>query len=351
MNQQFRTTWSFRDRPISLFENGYEPSEELSALEGRAFILCDNNTYLHCFPLLPEKVKGDAEVLVVPAGEESKDVPTLEKIWSWLMSHHAERSDCLISLGGGVISDLGNFAGSTFKRGMQLLNIPTSLMAQIDAAIGGKCGLNFEGVKNALGSFCLPEAVHIYPLFLKSLESTHFRNGLAEAIKYGVIYNPEILTFLKEHSAEEFTGSTLARLIKECIEAKVSIISNDPFDSGLRRTLNFGHTIGHAIESLAQGELLHGEAVSIGMFLETGIAEILGLGGNSASTIKSSITSVFPMPTQFPSAKVLWDLMLQDKKNKDGKVLMALPEKIGTCAIDVPVDFGLFDSALKNLSS
>ena len=226
----------------------------------KVFILTDENVAPFWLPEVAHWLHCEVAVdIIIKAGEQHKNLQTIQRIWKTLMEHHADRNTLLINLGGGVITDLGGFAASTYKRGTRFINVPTTLLAMVDAAIGGKTGIDFGGAKNQIGTFSQAEEVLIDPVFLKTLPEREILSGMAEMLKYGFIADPNLLQ-VNEENYRDF--------ILRAGEIKRDIVAKDPTEKGLRKVLNFGHTIGHAIEShcsTTDFPLLHGEAVALGM--------------------------------------------------------------------------------------
>ena len=310
----------------------------------RAIILCDSNTkecleylYVAC-----PKTK-DLPIIEMPAGEQNKTLKTCEMAWYQLTEHSADRNTILLNLGGGVVTDLGGFVASTFMRGIRFVNIPTSLLGMVDAAIGGKTGVDFGGLKNMIGAFSQPEAVLIDSNFLKTLPSRQYRNGLAEVLKHAFISDSSILGMMDANEDE---------LISRSIQVKLEVVVRDEFESGERKKLNFGHTIGHAIEShllKSEQEVLHGEAIAAGMIMESWLShKISGLPESELSSICSVIDSVF---SRISISETEWTamkkLLIYDKKNRDGQVQFVLIQRIGDAVIDQPASQELLDGAFK----
>ena len=226
----------------------------------KVFILTDENVAPFWLPEVTHWLHCDSAIdIVIKAGEQHKNLQTVQRIWKTLMKHHADRNALLINLGGGVITDLGGFAASTYKRGIKFINIPTTLLAMVDAAIGGKTGIDFGGSKNQIGTFAEAEEVIIDPVFLETLPERELFSGMAEMLKYGFIADSKLL---------EINLENYQKFIVRCGEIKREIVEQDPTEKGLRKILNFGHTLGHAIEShclTTDYPLLHGEAVALGM--------------------------------------------------------------------------------------
>lgn len=315
------------------------------------FILCDEHTLEHCLPALitncPEL--GGAGILEIESGESSKSIIFCGHIWETLLENKAGKSTLLINLGGGVVSDLGGFTASVYKRGIDFINIPTSLLAMADASVGGKTGIDFAGIKNSIGSFAPPKAVFVYPGFLSTLPARHYQNGLAEIFKIALVADAAFWQELvKGHLSAE-------QLIAKSIGLKNTVVLADPFDQGRRKILNFGHTVGHAIESLFLGsdrEWLHGEAILAGMIIESHLAFQKKL--ISASTLKEVtlvLTSMFE-PEQLDPACLprLMELMANDKKTDGDALQPALIDATGSCRIDVRVTETQVKKALQHYS-
>ena len=226
----------------------------------QVFILTDENVAPFWLPEVAHWLQCDDAVnIIIKSGEEHKNLQTVQCIWKTLMKHHADRNALLINLGGGTITDLGGFAASTFKRGIRFINVPTTLLAMVDAAIGGKTGIDFDGAKNQIGTFAEAEEVLIDPVFLTTLPRRELLSGMAEMLKYGFIADPALLNV---------NMGNYQQYITRCGEIKREMVMKDPYEKGLRKVLNFGHTLGHALEShslTTDHPLLHGEAVALGM--------------------------------------------------------------------------------------
>jgi len=306
----------------------------------KLFILVDENTLKFCLPTLISKVPAlsEAEVIEISAGEGSKSVEVSTQLWAVLSELSAERSSVFINLGGGVVTDLGGFIAGTFKRGIRFFNIPTSLLAQVDASVGGKVGINLNGLKNEVGLFNNPEAVFIDPEFLSTLPRNELLSGFAEMIKHGLICDKDYWERLKEISF--FDMRSFDASIVESVQIKNEIVSSDPYESARRKILNFGHSVGHAVESYSfesdSKALLHGEAVAMGMVCESFISHRQGLLSEAelkeiAGFIFSHYTPVFIDELVFHR---LIELMKHDKKNRNGEIKMSLLHGIGNAVID-----------------
>ena len=238
----------------------------------KKIILLDENTRRHCLPLLETK---NAELLEIESGEKNKHIQTCTQLWKTLIDLGADRHSLLINLGGGVICDIGGFVASTFKRGIDFIHIPTTLLAQADASVGGKTGVDFANLKNQVGVFSNPKAVFVFPQFLDTLDERQLRSGFAEIIKHALIRDKTLWHTIQSVDVNDRSG--LTDVISQSLQIKNDIVTDDPFEKGLRKILNFGHTIGHAVESVSlrqhKKQLLHGEAVAIGMICEAYLSD------------------------------------------------------------------------------
>jgi 3-dehydroquinate synthase len=299
----------------------------------RVFLLMDVNTNVHCFPefqkAFPASVK--IETIVITPGEESKSIAQVEQIWKQLFEANATKSDCLIALGGGVVSDLGGFVAALYKRGMNYFIFPTSLMAMTDAALGGKTGVDFLQIKNSIGVFYAPEKIFITAEFLKTLHEREYKNGLAEIYKHAIISDRSLWNDLKS-DVDEF------EMLQKSIAVKARVVNNDFYEKGERKILNFGHTIGHALESYAlinKIDLLHGEAIVLGMMIEAELSFASGLlSKENKDEILNVLSTKFAM-TNLSNVdfKVMTEFLLQDKKNTN-QICFSLPSEIGKCEIN-----------------
>jgi len=304
----------------------------------KVFVLVDSNTEIHCLPMLQDAL-GDIEfdLIEVTPGEENKNIDFCIGIWKMLLDFGADRSGILINLGGGVITDMGGFAASTFKRGIDFVQVPTTLLSQVDASIGGKTGIDMDNVKNIIGTFTQPKAVFIHNAFLSSLDQRELRSGYAEVIKHGLIYDANLFEKLKSIKPAEISPE----LIYRSVEIKNEVVKADPFEKGIRKILNFGHTIGHAVESYSlqrdKKPLLHGEAIAIGFICEAYLsAKKNKLTKEELREIVDTIKTVYPAYKVAKSSyNNLIELMKNDKKNISGKISFSLLSKIGACDYDI----------------
>jgi 3-dehydroquinate synthase len=304
----------------------------------RFFILTDENTEKYCLPAIKNEL-GDMDnydLIEIPAGEENKDIDYCIGIWRMLMDFEADRKSLVVNLGGGVISDMGGFAASTFKRGIDFVHVPTTLLSQVDASVGGKTGIDINSVKNIIGTFTPPKAVFINYDFLKTLPERQILSGLAEMLKHGLIMDAEYWKALKNSDLSQPSEE----LIYRSIEIKNKVVIEDPTEKGIRKALNFGHTTGHAIETnslLNDGRpLTHGEAIAIGMICEAYLSyKKTGLSSDELAEIVAVINSLYPKyPVKEASYPDLLAIMLKDKKNQNGKINCTLLTGIGQCSLD-----------------
>lgn len=332
-----------------------ELAEELSAeayRDVKLFILVDENTSKHCLTNLITKVPAtaNAEVIEIEAGEEFKSIEVASRLWEVLSELGADRSSLLLNLGGGVVTDMGGFVAGTFKRGIRFFNLPTSLLAQVDASVGGKTGINHSKLKNEVGLFNNPLAVYVDPEFLLTLPKNQVLSGFAEMIKHALIFSPGYWKELKQVSLLDL--SSLDDAIYRSIRIKNEIASSDPYESGRRKILNFGHTVGHALESFSQESdvksLLHGEAVAIGMVCEAFIShKTSGLSEDELQEITSFIFSLFPKrDLEAYTYHRIIELIRHDKKNRNEKINFSLLTEIGDAVYDVEVRADLIVESL-----
>lgn len=314
----------------------------------KIIVLTDSNTLENCYPILARCCSAlkDSEIIEIEPGEKNKSIDSCIAIWQTLTDYNADKNTLLINLGGGVVCDLGGFVASAFKRGISFIHIPTSLLAMADASVGGKCGIDFMGIKNQIGSVTQPDAVFIHPIFLNTLSNKHLKNGLAEIIKIAFVSDQT----LQQQLASQKTP--LEEIIKTSVELKWKIVKKDPFDKNIRQALNFGHTIGHALESAMLGskkELLHGEAVAIGMIIEAYIAlkkKLIPL--KQFNCLKNLIVPYFVLPKlNAKEVKEISRFLKHDKKNKDSLIYMSLIESYAGCKIKTPVNTQQIDEAIQ----
>ena len=302
----------------------------------------------YCLPVFKEIFDGPVDfILEIQSGEENKHIQTCLQIWEDLSNLDGDRKSLLINLGGGVLTDMGGFVASTFKRGIDFINIPTTLLAMVDASIGGKTGVDLGSLKNQIGVINQPQMVLIFPEFLTTLDPRQIKSGYAEMLKHGLIKDKDYWGDLTKKS--NFTD---ASCIQRSIAIKNDVVLQDPTEQGLRKILNFGHTLGHAIESYClenhdRKTLLHGEAIAIGMILEGYLShELRGLSKLSLDEIKKSFLRFFDK-VDFTEDDIdsILQLLKYDKKNSHGNVNFVLLQAIGEAVIDIEVPEELFQKA------
>jgi 3-dehydroquinate synthase len=245
---------------------------ELNTQYSTYFILVDEHTIADCLPIIMEEIPmlKDAEIIETESGEENKTIEVVTQVWYAMSDLHADRKSLVINLGGGVLTDMGGFIASTYKRGVDFINIPTTLLSEVDASVGGKLGIDLGGLKNQIGVFNFPKGVYIYPEFLQTLPDNQLRSGFAEVLKHALIKDDKYWEEVKD--IEVFEHEDWTDIIAHSVQIKNKVVLNDPKESGERKILNFGHTIGHAIETYhlenSDQPFLHGEAIAIGMVAE-----------------------------------------------------------------------------------
>jgi len=296
-------------------------------------ILTDNNLEKTWLKSITKQLPQAVEI-IIPSGEKHKNITTLTSIWSKLNQNNLDRHSLLINLGGGVICDLGGFAASSYMRGIDFIHLPTTLLAQVDASLGGKTGINLNEVKNLIGTFSKPKTIIIDPQILSTLPNNQLISGFAEIIKHGLIKDKK--HFLKSTSKKpiKFSKTELTQIIKRSCLIKMEIVKADPQESNSRKILNFGHTIGHAFESLSlktKSPLLHSQAVSLGMVAEAKLSLLKGLITQQELEIIKSGLKKAHLPTktnQFPT-KDIYKLIHQDKKNQSKTINWTMLKSIG----------------------
>ena len=308
------------------------------------FVLVDSNTNKECIPVFEKHISNSFsfKVIEIDEGDESKNISSCQKVWTILSDNGGDRKSLIINLGGGMITDIGGFIASTFKRGIDFINIPTTLLSMVDASIGGKTGIDFGNLKNQIGVINDPKLVVIDPFFLNTLSTKELRSGYSEMLKHGLIIDKKywykvsaILLEKKEPGIDEIFTS---------IKIKNKIVLDDPFENDKRKVLNFGHTIGHAIESFfmnsqTHNKLSHGESIAIGMIIEAHIScDLCKLKISEAKEIKNIFNSIFEIVniTENECNQII-SLLKYDKKNSHGKTNFVLIDSIGNAVIDVQV--------------
>lgn len=334
------------DYQVVFNQEGTEDLNHLLAQSSysKIFIIVDSNTQEHCLGSFLSKLATEIaiEVIEIDPGEEQKTIATCEGVWDALAHLDADRKAVIINLGGGVVTDLGGFVASTFKRGLDFINVPTTLLAMVDASIGGKTGVDLGTLKNLIGVINNPQLVLIDTSYLHTLSPKEMRSGLAEVYKHGLIASKIYWEGLL--SLDQMTIVHLDKIIYDSVLIKNDIVLKDPSEQSLRKSLNFGHTLGHAIESYClkssdRERLLHGEAIAIGMILECYISKQQGLLEKEAlNHIASILTNMYD--ASIFSEKEIYSIienLKYDKKNSNGNVLFVLLESIGHPTIDQKV--------------
>ncbi|HEY0175740.1 MAG TPA: 3-dehydroquinate synthase [Pedobacter sp.] len=325
------------------FDTQLAPLMEIIGQEkySNIFVFADRNTSEACLPVFREMLDdfNGFDLIKTDPGEENKNIDFCIGIWKTLLDFGADRKCLIINLGGGVITDMGGFVASTYKRGVDFINIPTTILSQVDASVGGKTGIDIDNVKNMVGTFSLPQAVFIETVFLKTVPERELLSGFAEMIKHGLIADKDYYNELKTADYRQITTAAIHR----SVEIKNEVVTTDPHEKGLRKILNFGHTIGHAVESYSLSKdkkpLTHGEAIAIGMICEAFLSEKNStLTPEELTEIRSYISSVYPAyKIKEKSVDQLLSLMQSDKKNEHGNILFTLLESIGKCTYNCRV--------------
>jgi 3-dehydroquinate synthase len=309
------------------------------------FILVDTNTHEHCLAkfMAQLETKTVIEVIEIDAGEQHKTIDTCVGVWNALSDLGADRKSLMLNLGGGVVTDLGGFVACTYKRGIKYINIPTSLLAMVDASVGGKTGVDLGAIKNQVGIISSGDMVIVDTSYLETLPQNQMKSGLAEMLKHGLIVDKGY--FYKLTDLSKLTLNDLDVLIHESVEIKKTIVTKDPFEQNERKHLNFGHTLGHAIESYflshtEKEELLHGEAIAIGIILECFIStEILNLPRKDLEYITKALNNIYKLVAIEPlDYEAIIELLKYDKKNEHGNINFVLLDTIGKPKIDCLVD-------------
>jgi 3-dehydroquinate synthase len=324
----------------------------------KIFILVDENTNENCLLILMQEIetKIDIEIIEIEAGEENKNLDTCSGVWHALTDLGADRKSLLINLGGGVITDLGGFVASCFKRGISFINIPTTLLSMVDASVGGKTGVDLGVLKNQIGLFSNPEMVLIDTNYLDTVTEREVRSGLAEIIKYGLTY--DVSLWNKINDFKGLNLGNISSLIHRSIEIKNEVVTEDPKEAGIRKVLNYGHTLGHAIESYflesdEKENLTHGEAIAIGMITEAYLSEkLLNFPSDKLNHIKKTIIKIYGKVIIEPKDyEGIMELLIHDKKNVGGQVNFVLLTDLEHYKLDCNVEKSLLIDALDYYNS
>lgn len=346
--------------PVHFNETGYEKlNQHLKENKySNLFIIVDSNTNDHCLPKFLPLLETELaiEIIEFEAGESNKNIETCIQIWNVLTELGADRKTLIINIGGGVVTDLGGFVASTFKRGVDFIHIPTTLLSMVDASVGGKNGVDLGNLKNQIGVINTPEMVLIDTNYLQTVPQNEMRSGLAEMLKHGLIFDKEYWEKFLDLKAIDFAD--LDELIYRSVEIKNEIVMQDPTEKNIRKSLNFGHTLGHAIESyFLENEdkttLLHGEAIAVGMILESYISLHKNLITKTEyDQIKSTLKSIYD-DVVFEESDIdpILELLIHDKKNEYGTIQFALIEGIGKIKINQSVENELILNAFEDYKS
>jgi len=301
-------------------------------------VLADEHTIRHCYPVLKPALPVHITI-EIPSGEEHKNLSTCESVWKQMTAMEMDRHSVLVIVGGGVLGDMGGFCAATYKRGIDFVLIPTTLLSQVDASIGGKLGIDFQHFKNHIGVFRTPVFTLLHSGFLDTLPEAEKRSGFAEVIKHALIADEKVWQQIRTKSFEDQPWDML---LQHSVKVKLNVVTEDPYEKGLRKTLNAGHTIGHAVETFllqVNRKILHGEAVAMGLVCEAFLARERGmLKGEDFESIRSYIFSIFGK-VQWASGEeeVIARLTTQDKKNKENRILCVLLEGIGNAKWDYEI--------------
>ena len=311
-----------------------------SLASSNVFVLVDENTEKYCLLHMVENLHTEAQIIRIPSGEQNKTIQTCQHVWTRLMQHGADRHSLLIHLGGGVIGDLGGFCAATYMRGIRFIQVPTTLLSQVDASVGGKLGVDHMGFKNMVGLIQDPTAVFIFTEFLQTLPFEQMRSGYAELLKHGLIADKKAWENLSVKM--DLKNLDFEELVYESVIIKKNVTEQDPYEKGLRKILNFGHTIGHAVESYwmdSSTPLLHGEAIAIGMVSEAFLSYRVGkISENDLFEIRNSIMRIYGHhPKYVKPISDLIKIMRTDKKNLNGNIRFALLDSVGHACFDVPI--------------
>lgn len=346
--------------PIHFGENGYDLLNELISKKkySTIFVIADSHSNEYCVPkFLPYlATEIPIELIEFESGEVSKNIETCVEIWTILTELGADRKSLIINVGGGVVTDLGGFVASTFKRGIDFIHIPTTLLSMVDASVGGKNGVDLGNLKNQIGVINVPQMVLIDTTYLETLPQNEMRSGLAEMLKHGLIHDKNYWEQFLDLGAADFAD--FDALIYRSIEIKNEIVMQDPTENGIRKALNFGHTLGHAIESyFLESEhkqtLLHGEAIAAGMILEGYISLQKNLiSAHEYAQVKYVITDIFgTLDFGENDLEPILELLIHDKKNEYGSIQFALLDGIGKIAINQTADNDLIGAAFADYKS
>lgn len=318
----------------------------------RIIVIMDDNVEKYCLPVFRKKLPSINiyDTITIISGEENKSIHQLIYIWNELTRLNVGRDDLIINLGGGVLTDIAGMAAATFKRGVQFMNYPTTLLGMVDAAIGGKTGIDFAKFKNQVGLFVNPSCVIVDPVFLSTLEMPHWQSGFAEVMKYGLIMDKELWHKLDGKIYKDIENWN--HIIKKAARDKIDIVRFDVYEKGMRKNLNFGHTVGHAIESYylkSDNPVTHGVAIAAGMICEGWISSrLFKVECTNLENIIKMIDNNFPrLEISMEDIPMIMELMKQDKKIRGNKQKLSLLRKIGKAVHDIEIDDDLIIQSLE----
>ena len=344
---------------VNLGDRGYDIEIGTGTLDGAGAMLTERQKVSHAVIITDENVEEphaqtvasslmqngiEVDLLVVPSGESVKSTESAVGLWNKLVDVGADRKTVVVAVGGGVIGDLAGFVAATFTRGLAFMQVPTTLLAQVDSSVGGKVGVNLPAAKNMVGAFWQPCCVLIDSDVLSTLPEREYRAGLAEVVKYGVILDHKFFEYLEDNVAAiiERRPDALEYVVARCCRLKADIVEGDEREtSGLRAVLNYGHTFGHALEAVTEyGQFLHGEAVAIGMLCASRLAEQLGRIDEKTTQRQHDLLTAFGLPVSLPDIDrdLLITAMRRDKKVEHGKLRFVLPSRIGAVELVGGVD-------------
>lgn len=318
----------------------------------KIIILVDENTLKYCLNVLGLEFKY--QIIKISSGENNKNIKTVTKIWQELLSNNADRSSLLINLGGGIVSDLGGFSASTYKRGIDFINIPTTTLALVDATIGGKTGFNLDNKKNMIGVFSSPKEIFIDTVFLKTLAKREYLNGIAEALKHGLLFDIKYFNKIIKTSSQKEKLPSIKNIVEKSIEFKKNIVEQDFKEIGLRKILNLGHTIGHGLETYyidKNIDLKHGEAVIIGLIAMLYLSnKKFNFDNSLQNRIIDDLKNIYSLNIykEFNNKEIIKHI-LNDKKNKNNKILMVLLKRVNVPIFDIEITVNEINESLDYL--
>lgn len=307
----------------------------------RIVVIADENTEKYCLHQLLEHLHQEVQVVRIKSGEQNKNIATCQHVWTKLMQYGCDRHSLVINLGGGVIGDLGGFCAATYMRGIRFIQVPTTLLSQVDASVGGKLGVDLNGFKNMVGVILDPAAVFIFTEFLDTLPAEQMLSGYAELLKHGLIADSS--SWIRLSAQANILGLDYEDIVYESVKIKKTVTEQDPYERGMRKILNFGHTIGHAVETYwmdSSSPLLHGEAIAIGMVAEAFLSYRMGyITESDVFQIRHAIFKLYGHHPRYvkPAAEIM-QIMKGDKKNMKGNIRFALLESIGKACYDIEAD-------------